>query len=75
MMAKCKNCKKAVLVDGLCGECLPEVVRDAHTGRPEKWECICIRTAHPHCPQHGEARYRRDDIPRWMEVSCPIKSR
>ncbi len=42
--------------------------KDLWTGRPGKWECICLSLPHPHCPQHGDEYHRRNDIPNWMQV-------
>lgn len=59
-------------VGRICPECWdrpPHERLDLHTGRPAKWECICLWSAHPHCPQHGDPAYRRDDIPHDMRVS------
>lgn len=44
---------------------------DPHTGRDARFECICLRSAHPHCPQHGDSVHRRNDIPSHMVVDRP----
>lgn len=39
---------------------------DPHTGRLAAYECICLWSPHPHCPQHGNELWRRTDIPDYM---------
>lgn len=44
---------------------------DHQTGRDARFECICLRSSHPHCPQHGDSRHKRSDIPANMIVDRP----